>query len=236
MAYTMNMTMQQLYKDSVIYVKKSEGVTLPQHGSDKAAGYDITAISDPIIIGYRNEGDNSWSSVDYIEYKTGLFIAPQSRLHLHTLIHPRSSISKYNLVLANSIGLIDNDYRGEILCRFKYIWQPEDLVIESNIKGFIHMDKIYKKGDKIAQLIAEFTNFIEFKFVDELDQTERGEGGFGSTDKLKLANPQVPKISEETMKKVTGTLMDKYREAGGIPVKMKYTEEIKQREDQQQQV
>jgi dUTP pyrophosphatase len=183
-----------------IYVKKMEGVTLPEKGSEVAAGYDIVATSDPKIVGTNQmtipvaggEEVSCFDAIDYIEYETNLFIAPQA-FSFHTLIHPRSSISKYNLVLANSIGLVDNDYRGMLLCRFKYVWQPEDYRPRMNddqqgtfpfvLKGFPNMNKIYKKGDKIAQLVIEPTVMVEWEFVDDLTKTLRGEGGFGSTDK-----------------------------------------------------
>lgn len=174
-----------------IYVKKVEGVKLPEKGSEVAAGYDIIATSGPKIVGEMSSSDGV-SRVDYIEYETNLFIAPQS-FSFHTLIHPRSSISKYNLVLANSIGLVDNDYRGMVMCRFKYIWQPEDFRVTTApknqsefpfmIRGFVNEEKIYKQGDKIAQLVVEPTVSVEWEFVDDLTKTIRGEGGFGSTDK-----------------------------------------------------
>lgn len=192
-----------------IYVKKVEGITLPEKGSELAAGYDIVATSDPKIVGKNQmvvpipEGGevSCYDAIDYIEYETNLYIAPQS-LSVHTLIHPRSSISKYNLVLANSIGLIDNDYRGHVLCRFKYVWQPEDYKPRMNdsndqyafpfdLKGFPNMEKIYKKGDKIAQLVAEPTVQIEWELVDDLTKTLRGEGGFGSTDKFTTVDGKI---------------------------------------------
>lgn len=189
-----------------IYVKKVEGVTLPERGTELSAGYDIVATSDPKIVGNSGTIDSiesteikAWKNIDYIEYETNLFIAPTTAT-FHTLIHPRSSISKYNLVLANSIGLIDNDYRGMVICRFKYIWQPTDfftpvalgstpLIQYANaLVGKVNMDKIYKKGDKIAQLVVEPTVQIEWEFVDDLSETQRGAGGFGSTDKI-VAGP-----------------------------------------------
>lgn len=188
-----------------IYLKKVDGVTPPERGSALAAGYDIVATSGPRVTGIDSEGvicknvvspelnKYRWKSVDYVEYETNLFIA-HSVLTYHTLIHPRSSISKYNLVLANSIGLVDNDYRGMIICRFKYVWQPEDWVMRStqlskteppffngHIAGRINFDKMYKKGDKIAQLVFGPTVQVEFELCDELQTTQRGTGGFGSS-------------------------------------------------------
>ena len=172
-----------------IYIKKIDGLTLPERGSQVAAGYDIVATNDPKIVGEKLDEGN-WSRVDYVEYETNLFIAP-SAVTFHTLIHPRSSISKYSLVLANSIGLVDNDYRGMVICRFKYIWQPEDFSFtpDDGLGGSVNGAKLYKKGDKIAQLVFEPTVQVEFEVVDDLSATQRGTGGFGSTDKVTVQNP-----------------------------------------------
>ncbi len=204
-----------------IYVKKIDGLTLPKQGSAVAAGYDIVATSGPKIVGIK-QGER-WKSIDYIEYETNLYIAPQA-VTFHTLIHPRSSISKYNLVLANSIGLIDNDYRGMVICRFKYIWQPQDLEWSSDypiggMTGKVDVDKIYDKCDTIAQLVIEPTIQAEWELVDDLNQTQRGQGGFGSTDK-----PQ------NEVKTRHPSIEDMYNKTGGVPIKEKYTEEVKKRE------
>lgn len=181
----------------------SESETLPSKGTERSTGYDIIATSDPIITGDGVGG--YYGNNSYIEYKTNLRIAVQSEsvvtginsrvnFDYDVLAFPRSSIRKHNLLLANSIGLIDQDYRGEIVLCFKYIWQPEDYVIHENIenksldksfsvKGKINLDKIYKKGDKICQLKMTKVENVEFKLVNTLEDTNRGEGGFGSTDK-----------------------------------------------------
>jgi dUTP pyrophosphatase len=202
-----------------IYVKNIEGITLPQKGTEVAAGYDIVATSTPNIVGAQVEA-SAWKRIDYIEYETNLFIAP-SAVTFHTLIHPRSSISKYNLVLANSIGLIDNDYRGMVICRFKYIWQPEDSVYSGG--GFYinpNIDRIYKKGDKIAQLVFEPTVNVEFELVDDLNNTQRGSGGFGSTDKVGISTHSNNKE----------TLADKYKSLNMPEPNKGYLQEIKKRE------
>jgi len=244
-----------------IQVKNIEGrSTLPIAGSIRAAGYDVIAVDDPIIVGesITQEGNTHplYKNIDYIEYHTALHISPldglnfthRSRESYHTLIHPRSSVRKYNLVLANSIGLIDNDYRGEIILCFKYIWQPEDFIVESvnkkqegelddrweftgKLLGKLNREKIYKKGDKIGQLVAEMTNPTEFYFVSELDATTRGEGGFGSTDKNSGTQTiAVRKTDEPNQKEVVGTIVERYQKSGGIPIKKKYGDEIKERE------
>lgn len=237
-----------------IQVKNIEGKTvLPVAGSQRAAGYDIVAVEEPTIVGTQlppsfNEPD-WWKAIDYIEYHTQLFISPQpSRRentgevveNYHTLLHPRSSVRKYNLLLANSIGLIDNDYRGEIIMCFKYIFQPEDLMFgdvsdtsvptDSHIQmilGRINQAKIYKKGDKIGQLVVDPTNPAIFKLVSELDATNRGEGGFGSTDAQQQAPAVAPLPRTEG---VFGTIAETYQQAGGVQVKKRYIDEIKERE------
>lgn len=81
------------------------------------------------------------------------------------LIFPRSSIRKYGLALSNSVGVIDSGYRGEIMCSFK----PSGTCPTYNI------------GDKVAQLIIMPYPEIIYTEVTELTETDRGEGGHGST-------------------------------------------------------
>ena len=168
--------------------KQAEDFYVPQQANLTDAGYDLIVTSEPKIVGKAYD-DRFYYSIDYIEYRTNIFIAPKGEFTLdgfqnyHTLIHPRSSVSKYNLVLANSIGLIDEAYRGELICRFKYIWQPEDfsLTPSNYLVGKMNAEKIYKKGDRCAQMVVAPTVFAQFKVVDVLDETVRGGNGFGSS-------------------------------------------------------
>ncbi len=84
------------------------------------------------------------------------------------LLLPRSSISKTNLRLSNSIGLIDAGYRGEIMAAVDNI-KSEEYTIEP--------------GQRLFQLVAFDGSPISFELVDELSETSRGAGGFGSTGK-----------------------------------------------------
>lgn len=238
-----------------IQVKNIEGKSvLPVRGTERAAGYDIIATDDPIIVGETVEynGQTYYTRIDYLEYHTSLFISPQDGRrvtdgvpeHCHTLIHPRSSVRKYNLLLANSIGLIDNDYRGEILVCYKYIWQPEDYIVEmqylsnddepnitsgyvptGKLLGTPNQYKIYKKGDRIAQLVASQTIPSLYEFVSELNQTNRGAGGFGSTD-TKVPNREIPTPE----KKIGGYIEELYKQAGGVSIRTPYSEEIRKRD------
>jgi len=85
------------------------------------------------------------------------------------LAFPRSSIRKYELILSNSVGVIDSGYRGEIQATFKK---------ENGLDSLA-----YKVGDRICQITIIPHPTIEFEEVNELNNTERGEGGFGSTGK-----------------------------------------------------
>ena len=169
-----------------------------------------------------------YKNIDYLEYHTQLFIAPTSS-DCH-LIFPRSSVRKYNLILANSIGLIDNDYRGEILVSFKYCFQPEDFVIEftaeegkvfqpQSLMAGINWTMVYRKGDKIAQLVAEKTNPTNYIFVSELTATARGESGHGSTGQQAAPQPEI-----------AGGLADLYNKAGGVPIRKRYIDQVRERE------
>lgn len=182
----------------IINVKNTpELPDVPKQGTSKSAAYDVIAVSEPEIVGEKD--GEYWKRIDYIQYHTALYAAPQKDSYskdYHVLVHPRSSVSKYNLLLANGIGLIDTDYRNEYLVRFKYVWQPEDMwwTTESipdvkdqarkTIRGHVNVERIYKKGDKVCQLVVEPTTDVEWVKVEELDKTER-TGGFGSTDNVK---------------------------------------------------
>jgi len=82
------------------------------------------------------------------------------------LIFPRSSIRKTDLVLSNAVGVIDSGYRGEIQVTFKRTGLNK-----------------YEIGDRGAQIIIMPHPIVDFVEVEELNNTERGEGGFGSTGK-----------------------------------------------------
>ena len=97
-----------------------------------------------------------------------LQIACESESNQPYLLMPRSSIAKTPLRLCNSIGLIDGGYRGEIMAAVDNI-KTEDYSVEPN--------------QRLFQLVAMNGEPIAFEIVDELSDSTRGEGGFGSTGK-----------------------------------------------------
>lgn len=132
-------------------------------------------VPEAVVPSYANPGDAgldlvaTWIKVEdhnkygFFEYGTGICVEiPEGYVGL---IFPRSSISKTGMLLTNSVGVIDSGYRGEIKFRFKYISGTNS----------------YNVGDKIGQLIIMPYPKIEFEEVNELNETERGDGGFGST-------------------------------------------------------
>ena len=155
-----------------IKVKKLHpDAVLPASAKDTDAGFDLVCIDD----GEVND--------TYVQYRTGIAIEPPPGYH--TEIFPRSSNSKTDCILANSIGLVDEGYRGEILIRYKlvprvkYSSDAEYQGKASPICGF-ELQR-YKKGDRIAQLVIRKTERANFEWAEELADSSRGAGGFGSS-------------------------------------------------------
>lgn len=176
------------------YIKNVDNLTIPKRANESDAGYDVVATSAPKIVGdlcIDSYHKPCYNRVDYIEYETNLYIAPQKKYidsfggieNFHTDLRARSSVSKYDMVLANSVGLIDRGYKNQVLVRFKYIWQPEDFsLLGALIVGTPNLNKLYNSGDKICQLLPMVTHDIDFQVMEYLDGEDRG-GGFGSTGK-----------------------------------------------------
>ena len=148
----MEIKVKKLHKDAV----------LPCQATQTDAGYDLVAIDNGEIV------QDEHGKVLYAQYKTGISIEPPPGYH--TEIFPRSSISKYDLMLANSIGLIDESYRGEVMVRFK-----------PTCNTSCEYYKDYSKGDRIAQLVVRKTERVDFKWAEDLNDSNRGNGGFGSS-------------------------------------------------------
>lgn len=164
-----------------VYIKNN--LTLAQKADSYDVGIDLRAVFIDIV---GKKYNNYYSSIDYIEYDTQIFLDSlqrNSEEQIYTLVYPRSSVSKTNLVLSNSVGVIDPNYRGSIKLRFKYFMQPEDLVVVGE-KLFINVNssKVYNVGDKIGQLVFAKTIPVSFNYVSELSHSDRS-GGFGSTGK-----------------------------------------------------
>ena len=147
---------KKLHKDAVT----------PKYETVGSAGMDLTAVS------------KEYDKYGNICYDTGLaFEIPENHVGL---IFPRSSLSKKDLSLANHVGVIDADYRGSISFKFK------PTLRKSTWSGGVYeVDTVceYDIGDRVAQIVILPYPKVSFVEVEELSETERGDGGFGSTDK-----------------------------------------------------
>ena len=142
--------------------KLNEGAIVPSYSKQGDAGMDLTAIS----ISKDNVGN--------ITYHTGLAVEiPEGYVGL---LFPRSSISKKQQFLTNSVGVIDSGYRGEIMAKFKPVMGTYDTILE------LFESNEYQIKDRIVQMIIMPYPKIEFEEVEELSSSERGNGGFGSTN------------------------------------------------------
>jgi dUTPase len=170
-----------------------ENAIIPKRANELDCGYDLVAASEPKIVGQTTKYNSQfYTSIDYIEYTTNIKIQPElakiliseTGTNFGAFIFPRSSLSKYNLLLCNSVGTIDPIYTGECILRFKYIIQPIDMLLNyGEMICHVNSEKIYKKGDKIGQLVFLPSFDVEFKKVKKLEETVRSAGGFGSTGK-----------------------------------------------------
>lgn len=139
-----------------------EGLNMPDYATSLSAGMDLEAAVDaPMTL-----GAGEWKLIP-----TGLAIALTAGLEAQ--IRPRSGLAaKHGVTVLNSPGTIDADYRGEI----KIILinhSKEDFVIE--------------RGMRIAQMVIAKHEHVAWEHVEDLDDTERGAGGFGSTGTDSLA-------------------------------------------------
>ena len=146
-------------KLKIKYIPNSKGETVnkPFYATNGSAGMDLSAcIDEPVVI---KKGEIKMIS-------TGIAISLPSNEYV-AYIYARSGLAcKKGICLANSVGVVDSDYRGEIKC------------------GLINLsneDFTVNHGDRIAQLVIAPVAIAEIEECETLDETERGAGGFGST-------------------------------------------------------
>ena len=138
--------------------KLHKAVNIPEYKTNGSSGLDLEAFLEKDLILKSNQT---------VIVPTGLSIAIDQNLEIQ--IRPRSGLAaKNNITVLNTPGTIDSDYRGEIK------------VILINLGND---DFVIKNGDRIAQMVISPVIKTEFEIVDELPNTVRGLGGFGSTGK-----------------------------------------------------
>ena len=130
---------------------------LPKRETSGSAGHDLRAcISEDVILPAGGS----------LRLPTGIAIEMESADYVAIIAARSSMAAKYGVTMANGIGVIDSDYRGEISVLL-YNHSQEDFVIHP--------------GDRVAQLLLLPVDLPDIVEVEELSQTQRGEGGFGST-------------------------------------------------------
>jgi dUTP pyrophosphatase len=142
-----------------IKIKKlREDAILPQYQTEHSAGMDLhAAVTKPIII----------KANETFAVPTGISVAVPEGYEMQ--IRGRSGLAlKFGVGLANGVGTIDADYRGEI----------HAILINRGTEDFV-----INSGDRVAQAIISKYEKAEWAEVEELDETGRGTGGFGSTGK-----------------------------------------------------
>ncbi|MDH5391934.1 MAG: dUTP diphosphatase [Gammaproteobacteria bacterium] len=132
-------------------------IPLPAYTTQGSAGMDLRACIDEKITLKPGQ-------TELIPTGIAIHISDNS---LAATILPRSGLGhKHGIVLGNLVGLIDSDYQGQL---FVSMWNRGDKVFE------------IEQGDRIAQLVFVPVVQVEFEQVEEFDDSDRGEGGFGST-------------------------------------------------------
>ncbi len=131
---------------------------LPEHKTPHSAGVDLCAnLEEPVVL---EPGQRTL-------VKTGLFIAVPEGYEAQ--VRPRSGLAlKHGITVLNTPGTIDADYRGEVgVILINLGQEPFEI----------------KDGERIAQLVVAKHETIDWQLVEELEETHRGAGGFGSTGK-----------------------------------------------------
>lgn len=142
------------------FKKLDEKALLPIRGTKGSAGIDLVCTG----------VETGWNEVRQLMliYHTGLAVEiPEGYVGL---LFPRSSICGKSIALTNSVGVIDSDYRGEIKAVFR---------VTTDVAP-----ALYKEGDRFVQLVIVPVPEFEIIESEELSETERGEGGYGSTDNV----------------------------------------------------
>jgi len=170
---------------------KTDTAIIPRYADNGAAGMDL--FIDPSYSCVIKPGD-TWT------LPTGISVEIP-RLYFGA-IYPRSSLHRKGLTLANTVGIIDSSYRGQIYLALTNILQ---VPIEINPPGSI--------PEAVCQLVIQPYRYEPIHIVESLSETSRGTGGFGSTDRKKqkqkytnTANQQrYRETFKETHNKLTGT-------------------------------
>ena len=142
-----------------VKITLTRGMTAPEYATDGSAAVDLRAALEEDEIVTLNPGERA-------RIPTGIAISPETSDVVAVIAGRSGHGLKHGVTMANSIGVIDSDYRGEIsVVLINHGTQPVEV----------------RRGDRIAQMMFMPVLHASFLPVEELDETERGAGGFGHT-------------------------------------------------------
>lgn len=136
--------------------KLNEKAVIPTKAHATDAGFDLYCTSKEV----------NWEKRQLVCHTGLAFEIPEGYVGL---LFPRSSVSNKPLMMANSVGVVDSCYRGEVTAKFN--------ITDTRQSAFSH----YQEGDRIAQMIIIPYPEIEFEEADSFSESDRGTGGYGST-------------------------------------------------------
>jgi dUTP pyrophosphatase len=153
MAYTLKIKMMNVSEQVSSYYKDFKS----HHEGD--SGIDLICPEQLIV---------SKNIIGTIDFKIQCEMRDKDNNLVSYYLYPRSSISKTPFMMANSVGIIDAGYRGNIMAK---------------IRSFGNEFEVISEGTKLFQICAPNLGHVKVEIVDELSETSRGSGGFGSTNK-----------------------------------------------------
>jgi len=139
-----------------VLITKKEGVRLPAYATDASSGVDLCALLDEHL---------TMKPLERLLIPTGIFVGIPEGYEAE--VRPRSGLAiKHGVTVLNTPGTIDADYRGEV----------KVILVNFGAEPFV-----IRNGDRIAQMVFKKVTRVDWKVVEQLSETPRGEGGFGST-------------------------------------------------------
>ena len=144
-----------------VRIKLSRGMTAPEYATEGSAAVDLRAALEEGEVVTLLPGER-------YRFPTGVAISPERRDVVAVVAGRSGHGLKHGVTMANSIGVIDSDYRGEISV----------VLINHGSEPFE-----VRRGDRIAQMVITELPEVELLLSDKLSATDRGQGGFGSTGK-----------------------------------------------------
>ena len=166
---------------TIKYTKLSDKAIAPVKAHDTDAGFDLTCSRITSEI-------NECGQVILVYHTDLAFEIPEG--YFGALVH-RSSVSNKSIQLCNCIGVIDAGYRGEVTAKFR---STTDVV-----------PALYNPGERFAQLLILPVPDVQFEEAETLSETDRGEGGYGSTNETETSAPQATQSLPETEVETTNS-------------------------------